>query len=514
MRDKRNDPLGLLSLLGVTLNDWKKGFSEQNKSDAKAVAASDLKVLITKVGDTATVRHDDVAANGFYTGKTDVYRVTLEADSSADKGKNVPFGSHASLTMTAVVGNPREAARKALWGKFKQVQDAIKSKLNLSAGERDALENEARSKAEEADEAVKGADFTNIEKEKTKGVKNLEDVAIKAQSADTEAAAKIADLDKAKEQAAKQVKDAQEKARGVVTGLEDLGESERATRLKEIDEKATSALEAINRATTSAEAYKHAAEGTKGIDDLLLFILKTWGKAVVLVYGGENGQPRKSLNALLKPEGGLTQPQIDEYIERIQMVVDGATRNGGSIDLATSVHDVFEAVKQAKSGIDGIVAEAQQASRDALKALEQAKAKAEAELQQIADAAKDKVSKIAGAGQSEMDAANAKIDEALKTALTAVAQADTVEGVRKAVNDGRDAIEKILTDLENMAKKHRKPAPDKPAKDKPAADKGKPTADKPAALAATGVAVGDMALLVALLAMLAAVGAAMTRRRR
>nr|WP_253902296.1 DUF1542 domain-containing protein [Bifidobacterium sp. DSM 109963] len=196
------------------------------------------------------------------------------------------------------------------------------------------------------------------------------------------------------------------------------------------------------------------------------------------------------------------------------MVVDGATRNGGSIDLATSVHDVFEAVKQAKSGIDGIVAEAQQASRDALKALEQAKAKAEAELQQIADAAKDKVSKIAGAGQSEMDAANAKIDEALKTALTAVAQADTVEGVRKAVNDGRDAIEKILTDLENMAKKHRKPAPDKPAKDKPAADKGKPTADKPAALAATGVAVGDMALLVALLAMLAAVGAAMTRRRR
>ena len=486
---KRDNLLGLLSELGVTLNDWKQDFSKQNE-DAPKVAASDLSVSAMRNGANAT--------DNFYSGKMGVYDVMLEAKSSADKDKDVPFGKHASLTLTVMVGNPREAARKEIWDKLQLVKQKVSDKSDLptlSDEERDALVGEADNAAEKAHDAVKEATVKAIETELSKGLKALDAVVTKAE------------LTNAKHIASQRVKDAQKKAEEAIVRLEDLGESERNARVKEIDAKATSALEAISRATSSAEAHKHADEGVKDINNLLLFILKVWGKATILVYGGENGPARKNLNALLKPGGGLTQLQIDEYVKRIQTLVDLVTRNGGSIDLATSVDGVLEAVRQAKSGIDDIVSEAQQASSDALKSLEQAKAEAEVELRQIADGAKDKIAKIAGVGQGEKDAANDKIEAALKTALTAVDQADTVGDVRKAVDDGRNAIEKILMDLENLAKKHGKPAADKPTADKPAAG-------KPAALAATGVAVTDMALFVALLAMLAAVGAAVTRRRR
>ena len=494
---KRDNLLGLLPELGVALNDWRKPFAERNGSGASNVAASDLSASFMKNGAEAS--------NDFYSGKMGVYDVTLEATSSADTDKNVPFGKHASLTLTVMVGNPREAARKEIWDKLQLVKQKVGDKSDLptlSDEERKTLVGEADNAAEKAHDAVKEATVKAIETELSKGLKALDAVVTKAE------------LTNAKHIASQRVKDAQKKAEEAIVRLEDLGESERNAHVKEIDAKATSALEAISRATSSAEAHKHADEGVKDINNLLLFILKVWGKATILVYGGENGPARKNLNALLKPGGGLTQLQIDEYVKRIQAVVDAATRNGGSMDLATSVDGVLEAVKHAKSDIDGIVAEAQQASRDALKRLERAKAEAEVELRRIADAAKGKVSKIADVGQGEKDASNDKIEAALQTALTAVGQSDTVDDVRKALTDGRNAIEKILMDLENLAKKHGKPATDKPAKDKPAADKGKPTADRPAALAATGVAVTDMALFVALLAMLAAVGAAVTRRRR
>ncbi len=479
LHGKQGNLLDLLSALGVTLSDWKKPFAERNGSDASKVAASDLKASVTKNGADAT---DD-----FYSGKMGVYEVVLEADSSTDNNKDVPFGKHASLTAVVMVGNPREAARKAIWDKLQLVRQKIGSKSDLPTladGERDALAREARNAAEKAHDAVKEAAVKAIETALSEGLAALDTVLTKAE------------LINAKHIASQQVKDAQKKARGVIAGLEGLDESERNAHVKEIDAKATSALAAINAAGTSAEVYKRAAEGTKDINNILLFILKLWGKATVLVYGGENGQPRKDLNALLKPGGGLAQSQIDGYVKRIQMLVDLATRNGGLIDLATSVNDVLAAVRQAKSGIDGVVAEAQRASREALKALAQAKAKAEAELRRIADDAKDKVSKIAGVGQGEKDAARDKIDAALKKALTAVVQADTADDARKAVADGKNAIEKILMDLEAQARK-----------------RGKPTADKSAALAATGVAVTDMALFVTLLTMLAAVGAAVTRRR-
>ena len=346
VRDYGNDNLGLLKALGISLTDWRKPFSEQNKANANQVAQSDVTVSITKNGTAATA--------DFYKGTVGVYELTVQAISTADKGNNVPFGGQASLSVPVLVGNPREAARKTLWEKLKEVLSKLEDKAHLSAlsnSERTSFKQEAQRAAESAHDAIKTTGVTTIEAELRKGVEALEQVLAKAE------------LLNAKHMAAKRVKDAQQKADDLIK--QHMSGSHRSEALAKIAATASGALTAIDSAASADEAERHAADGVRGIDAALLELFKLWAADQLRAYAGEHGQSRKKLNELLKPGGGLTQAQLEAYLKQVQEIVNRATGPGGSIDQATTVDAVLEALRKAKMEIDAVVSTAQQASRAA-----------------------------------------------------------------------------------------------------------------------------------------------------
>ncbi|MCH5152938.1 MAG: DUF1542 domain-containing protein [Clostridiales bacterium] len=343
-----------------------------------------------------------------------------------------------------------------------------------------------------ADEAKKGQDNPGIVDRIEQDLAKAEEAIDKATTPEEveqakkagEKAIDDAELNYTKDQAKKDLEQRGEEAKGEIDRMPGLTDEEKKAAQDEIDQKLEEANKTIDDARTVDDVKDVVDQTEKDIGGIVddadekshensedgdkTPTLKEEKSAAKDALDDAANAKKDEINQ----RNDLTDEEKKDITDRIDQELDKAK---GEVDKALNSEQVAKAVQDGLKNIEDAE-------------LNVAKDKAKEELEKKAQDAKDAIDSMPGLTDEEKQAAKDAIDEALKNAKKAVDDAETLEDVKKAEDEGmgsivdvvdkadeatggtlKDAKDKALEDLENSKKE----AEDKIKKDPKLSDEEK-----------------------------------------
>ncbi|QTQ39216.1 DUF1542 domain-containing protein [Lactobacillus taiwanensis] len=301
----------------------------------------------------------------------------------------------------------KEQATSDLNTAVDEAKNAIDQDNNLTDEEKQTAKDQIDSDAKKAQEAIDNAKTNDDVKKATDDGTLAIDKDVANAAIDNAVAGKKAEISKSL-----------------------LTDEEKAALNDEVDEEAQAAKDAINNATTPEAVSTAQENGIKKINDTEVpteSAAKEAAKKVVAEAADAKNNAIDSSNLTAEEKAALKQ-EVAEAQNAANTAIDNATTNAG----------VTEAEENGVKTINGIEVPTKSATKD----------QATTDLNNEVDEAKKAIDQDNNLTDEEKQAAKDQIDSDAKTAQDAINNAKTNEDVKKAVDDGRLAIDK---DVANAA---------------------------------------------------------------
>ncbi|WP_153051445.1 DUF1542 domain-containing protein, partial [Streptococcus suis] len=414
--DKAIDTAPDASGVARALEDGKSAIDAINTTTSaeKAAAKKDLEAAYN--AKKAEIANSGLTAEEKAATQAELDKAKADADKAIDAATDasgvaraLEAGKSAIDAINTITSAEKAAAKQALEEAYNAKKAEIENSA-LTAEEKAAKQAELDKAKEDADKAIDVAtDASGVAKALEAGKSAIAGI-------DTSSSAKKAQAKQDLEAAYNAKKD--EIAKSALTA------EEKATKLAELDKAKEDATKSIDTATTDDSVHKALTEGKSTIAaiDTTASPKKTAAKQdLETAYNAKQAEIENS--ALTAEEKAAKQAELDKAKEDADKAIDTAPDASG----------VAKALEDGKSAIDAIntITSAEKAA--AKQALEEADNAKQAEIENSALTAEEKAAK-----QAELDKAKADADKAIDAAPDA-------SGVAKALEAGKSAIDAINT---------------------------------------------------------------------